>query len=59
MIRPAEEADIPALVRIENRSFRTDRLSPRSFRHMIAKANAAFRDVVGRMVVPDLESVAV
>jgi ribosomal protein S18 acetylase RimI-like enzyme len=41
MIRPAEEADIPALVRIENRSFRTDRLSPRSFRHMIAKANAA------------------
>jgi 5-methylthioadenosine/S-adenosylhomocysteine deaminase len=26
---------------------------------VIAKANAAFRDVVGRMVVPDLESVAV
>jgi len=26
---------------------------------VIAKANAAFREVVGRMVVPDLESVAV
>jgi ribosomal protein S18 acetylase RimI-like enzyme/predicted double-glycine peptidase len=41
MIRPAEDADIPALVRIENRSFRTDRLSPRSFRYMIARANGA------------------
>jgi ribosomal protein S18 acetylase RimI-like enzyme len=41
MIRPADDADIPALVRIENRSFRTDRLSPRSFRYMIARANGA------------------
>jgi ribosomal protein S18 acetylase RimI-like enzyme len=41
MIRYAEDADIPALVRIESRSFRTDRLSPRSFRYMIARANGA------------------
>jgi ribosomal protein S18 acetylase RimI-like enzyme/predicted double-glycine peptidase len=41
MIRPAEDADIPALVRIENRSFRTDRMSPRSFRYMISRANGA------------------
>jgi ribosomal protein S18 acetylase RimI-like enzyme len=41
MIRPADEADIPALVRIENRCFRTDRLSPKRFQYMIARANGA------------------
>ena len=52
MIRPAEDADIPALVRIENRSFRTDRLSPRRFRYMIARANGAMLvDVDRRGVV--------
>lgn len=41
MIRSADETDIPALVRIENRSFRTDRLSPKRFQYMIARANGA------------------
>ena len=41
MIRPATPDDIDALVEIENRCFDTDRLSRRSFRHMITKANAA------------------
>ncbi len=40
MIRPATPEDIDALVEIENRCFDTDRLSRRSFRHMITKANA-------------------
>ncbi|WP_127478112.1 ribosomal protein S18-alanine N-acetyltransferase [Sulfurivermis fontis] len=41
MIRPATAEDIDALVEIENRCFDTDRLSRRSFRHMITKAHAA------------------
>jgi ribosomal protein S18 acetylase RimI-like enzyme len=41
MIRPATAEDIDALVEIENRCFETDRLSRRSFRHMITKAHAA------------------
>jgi ribosomal protein S18 acetylase RimI-like enzyme len=41
MIRPATAEDIDALVAIENRCFDTDRLSRRSFRHMITKAHAA------------------
>ncbi|MEW6648196.1 MAG: GNAT family N-acetyltransferase/peptidase C39 family protein [Pseudomonadota bacterium] len=41
MIRPATPEDIDALVEIENRCFDTDRLSRRSFRHMITKAHAA------------------
>jgi len=40
MIRPATPDDIDALVEIENRCFDTDRLSRRSFRHMITKAHA-------------------
>jgi ribosomal-protein-alanine acetyltransferase len=41
MIRPATAEDIDALVEIESRCFDTDRLSRRSFRHMITKAHAA------------------
>ncbi len=40
-IRPARLADIPALVRLENATFESDRLSPRSFRHILTRANAA------------------
>ena len=41
MIRPAQLEDVDALVAIENRCFDTDRLSRRSFRHMLTKAHAA------------------
>lgn len=41
MIRPADLADIDALVAIENRCFETDRLSRRSFRYMLTKANSS------------------
>jgi ribosomal protein S18 acetylase RimI-like enzyme len=40
MIRPAVLGDLDALVDLENRSFETDRLSRRSFRYMLTKANA-------------------
>jgi ribosomal protein S18 acetylase RimI-like enzyme len=40
MIRPATLNDLDALVDIENRCFETDRMSRRSFRHMLTKANA-------------------
>lgn len=40
MIRNATLGDIDALVALENRSFDTDRLSRRSFRHLLTKANA-------------------
>jgi len=40
-IRPATVHDIPALVALENRAFVTDRVSPRSFRHLLTRANAA------------------
>lgn len=39
-VRPAALADIDALVRIEKSSFETDRLSARSFRYLLSKANA-------------------
>ena len=41
MIREATLADIPALVALENRCFTSDRLSERSFRHLLKKGNAA------------------
>ncbi len=41
MIRPAELRDLDALVAIENRCFDSDRLSRRSFRHMLTRGNAA------------------
>ncbi len=41
MIREATLGDIPALVELENRSFDSDRLSERSFRHLLKKGNAA------------------
>ncbi|MDD3450179.1 MAG: GNAT family N-acetyltransferase/peptidase C39 family protein [Gammaproteobacteria bacterium] len=41
MIRPADLSDIDALVAIENRCFETDRLSRRSFRYMLTKANSS------------------
>lgn len=40
MIRPAQVEDIDALVAIENLCFTSDRLSRRSFRHMLTKAHA-------------------
>jgi len=40
MIRNAQLSDLDALVALENRSFDTDRLSRRSFRHFLTKANA-------------------
>ncbi len=41
MVRPARLEDIDALVTIEELCFDTDRLSRRSFRHMITRAHAA------------------
>jgi len=38
--RAAEISDIPALLAIEERSFETDRMSPRSFRHLLTRARA-------------------
>jgi ribosomal protein S18 acetylase RimI-like enzyme/predicted double-glycine peptidase len=40
MIRPATLEDLDALVDVENRCFESDRMSRRSFRHMLTKANA-------------------
>ena len=40
MIRPATSADIPALTDIEIRCFDIDRLSERSFRHLLTRGNA-------------------
>lgn len=39
MIRTARLDDVPALVRIEDRSFISDRLSQRSFRYMLSRGN--------------------
>ena len=41
MIRPAGLNDLDALVRIENSTFESDRISRRNFRYLITKANAA------------------
>ena len=41
MIRRADVADIPALTAIENRCFVADRITPRSFRYLLTRANAA------------------
>ena len=40
VIRPARFDDLAALVNLENRCFVTDRLSSRSFRYLLTKANA-------------------
>lgn len=40
-VRAAELADLEALVEIENRCFDTDRLSRRSFRHLLTRGRAA------------------
>ncbi|TVR97797.1 MAG: GNAT family N-acetyltransferase [Rhodospirillales bacterium] len=40
MIRAATPADVANLVRIEDRSFRTDRFSARAFRYLLSKAHA-------------------
>lgn len=42
MIRPASSADTAALVGLENRCFEIDRLSERSFRHLLTRGKAAF-----------------
>lgn len=39
-VRLATAEDIPTLVRLENQSFPTDRLSQRNFRYMLSKGNA-------------------
>ena len=39
-LRQAAASDIPALLGIEERCFETDRLTRRSFHHMITKGNA-------------------
>jgi ribosomal protein S18 acetylase RimI-like enzyme len=41
MIRNAMADDVSALVEIENRAFTSDRISRRSFRYLMSKANAA------------------
>ena len=40
-IRPARLDDIPALLALENSAFVSDRVSARSFRHLLTRANAA------------------
>ena len=40
MIRNAEPSDIEALIRVENRSFLSDRFSTRTFRYLLSKAHA-------------------
>jgi ribosomal-protein-alanine acetyltransferase len=40
-VRSAELGDLDALVAIENRCFRSDRLSRRSFRHLLTRGRAA------------------
>ncbi|NWF35700.1 GNAT family N-acetyltransferase/peptidase C39 family protein [Mariprofundus sp. KV] len=42
MIRPATLDDIAALVGLENRCFEIDRLSERSFRHLLTRGHASF-----------------
>ena len=42
MIRRACSADIPALLTLENRCFEIDRLSERSFRHLLTRGKASF-----------------
>lgn len=41
MIRPATIRDLPALLALEAEAFTGDRISRRSFRHLLTKANAA------------------
>lgn len=40
MIRPATTTDLPVLISIENHCFDVDRLSERSFRHLLTRGNA-------------------
>lgn len=40
VIRPATHGDLPALSKLENRVFDTDRISPRSFRNFLARDTA-------------------
>ena len=41
ILREASLADLPALLRLENRAFTEDRLSRRSFQHLLTRGNAA------------------
>ena len=41
MIRPAALADLDQLIQLEERCFATDRMSRRSFRHMLTRAKAS------------------
>ena len=47
MIRKSTADDVSALVHIENRAFVTDRISRRSFRYLMSKANAVTLVAVG------------
>ncbi|MCC5809322.1 MAG: peptidase C39 family protein [Ectothiorhodospiraceae bacterium] len=40
MIRPADLNDLPALLDLEHRCFKTDRLSRRNFRHLLTRGHA-------------------
>ena len=50
-IRPARASDVDALLAIENAVFETDRLSRKSFRHLIGSSSAAVSvaEAVGRV----------
>lgn len=52
MIRPASTADLPHLLDIEARAFAGDRMSARSFRHLLTKAHAytLVAEIEGRLV---------
>ena len=41
LIRPVTVADIPDLLRIESASFATDRLTRRSFHHLLTRGHAS------------------
>jgi len=52
MIRPATRDDVPALAELENTCFDIDRLSIRSFRHLLTRGNATMlvEDEHGRIL---------
>ena len=51
MLRHATLDDIDALLKIENLCFATDRLSRRSFRHLLTRGNAA--TLVDEALIPE------
>lgn len=57
LIRPAANADLPALLKLENASFDSDRMSRRSFRYFLQQGQNCFlvaeweRNIVGYILV--------